>query len=100
MKSVTAFVLLICLFAVVVKGQAKVLKGRCLCADKGVNMVPPKMIEKVEIIPPSPSCENQEIVVTLKNSTERKCLNPESNFTKNYIVKAIKKQRSQQKLAI
>ncbi|XP_051964904.1 C-X-C motif chemokine 11-6-like [Xyrauchen texanus] len=96
MKTGTYIVLLISLFAVEVKGQAKAIKGRCLCADKGVNMVLPKMIEKVEIIPPSPSCENQEIVVTLKNGTERKCLNPESNFTKNYIMKAVK-QRSKQK---
>lgn len=43
-------------------GQARVPKGRCFCADKGVNMVPPKLIEKVEIIPPSPSCKTQEIV--------------------------------------
>nr|AXF84158.1 chemokine ligand 11 [Ctenopharyngodon idella] len=75
-----------------VGGQARAPKGRCFCADKGVNMVPPKLIEKVEIIPPSPSCENQEIVVTLKNGTEQKCLNPESKFTQKYIMTAFKKR--------
>ncbi|XP_016089942.1 C-X-C motif chemokine 10-like [Sinocyclocheilus grahami] len=92
MKIITAVVILGCLLVVEVEGQARVPKGRCFCADKGVNMVPPKLIEKVEIIPPSPSCKTQEIVVTLKNSTEQKCLNPESKFMQKYIMKAIEKR--------
>ncbi|RXN34135.1 C-X-C motif chemokine 11-like protein [Labeo rohita] len=73
-----------------VEGQNKFHKGRCLCADKGVDVVLPKNIEKFEIIPPSPSCGKQEIIVTLK-STERKCLNPESKFTQNFIKRALEK---------
>nr|XP_055056012.1 C-X-C motif chemokine 11-6-like [Misgurnus anguillicaudatus] len=91
MKIATVFVVLACLFAVEVEGQDRALKGRCRCAGKGVNMVLPKMIKKVEIIPSSSSCENMEIVVTLKGS-EQKCLNVESKFTKNYIMKALKKR--------
>ncbi|KTF76996.1 hypothetical protein cypCar_00026312 [Cyprinus carpio] len=102
MKIITAVVILGCLLVVEVKdngkmhfsppGQARVPKGRCFCADKGVNMVPRKLIEKIEIIPPSPSCKTQEIVVTLKNSTEQKCLNPESKFMQKYIMKAVEKR--------
>ncbi|KAK9974474.1 hypothetical protein ABG768_022567 [Culter alburnus] len=94
MKTIAAFVLLACLIAVGVKGQGKSSKGRCFCADKGANMVLVKNIEKVEIIPPSPSCRKHEIIVTLKNGAGRKCMNPESKFTQN-IIKALEK-RSQQ----
>ncbi|XP_067296187.1 C-X-C motif chemokine 11-6-like [Pseudorasbora parva] len=97
MTTFTAMVVLVCLLAVEVKSQARAPKGRCLCADQGVNRVPQKLIEKVEIIPPSASCENQEIVVTLKNVTEQKCLNPESKFTQKYIMKALKKRSLQKK---
>ncbi|CAM4539689.1 unnamed protein product [Leuciscus chuanchicus] len=98
MKTFTAMVVLGCLLAVEVKSQARAPKGRCFCADKGVNMVSPKLIEKVEITPPSPSCENQEIVVTLKNGMEQKCLNPESKFTQKYIMKALKKRSLQKEV--
>ncbi|KAI7812997.1 C-X-C motif chemokine 11-6-like [Triplophysa rosa] len=89
----TAFIVLACLCLVLeVKGQSGAPKGRCFCAGKGVNMVLPRKIEKVEIIPPSPSCEKQEIVVTVKNGSEQKCLNPESKFTQNYIRKLLEKR--------
>ncbi|XP_065123111.2 C-X-C motif chemokine 11-6-like [Paramisgurnus dabryanus] len=94
MKTVAALVFLACLMAVGVNGQDRSSKGRCFCADKGVNMVLVKNIEKVEIIPPSPSCAKQEIIVTLKNGAGLKCMNPESKFTKN-ILKSLEK-RSQQ----
>jgi len=43
-------------------GQDRSSKGRCFCGDKGANMVLVKNIEKVEIIPPSPSCHKREIM--------------------------------------
>ncbi|XP_043094474.1 C-X-C motif chemokine 11-6 [Puntigrus tetrazona] len=92
MKIITAMVILGCLLVVEVKGQARSPKSRCFCANQGVNMVSPKLIEKVEIIPQSPSCKTQEIVVTLINSMGKKCLNPESKFTQKYIMKAVKKR--------
>ncbi|XP_059405142.1 C-X-C motif chemokine 11-6-like [Carassius carassius] len=96
MKIITAVVILGCLLVVELEGQARFPKGRCFCADKGVNMVPSKLIEKVEIIPPSPSCKTQEIVVTLKNSRQ-KCLNPESKFIQKYIMKVVEKRSLQKK---
>ncbi|KAK2911802.1 hypothetical protein QQF64_027651 [Cirrhinus molitorella] len=96
MKTIAAFALLACLIAVGVKGQDRSSRGRCLCVDKGANMVLVKNIAKVEIIPPSPSCRRHEIIVTLKNGAGRKCMNPESKFTQNVIIKALER-RSQQK---
>ncbi|XP_073696758.1 C-X-C motif chemokine 11-6-like [Garra rufa] len=94
MKTAAVFVFLACLLATKVQGQNKFHKGRCFCADKGVDMVSPKNIEKFEIIPPSPSCGKHEIIVTLK-STERKCMNPESKFTQILIKRALEKMAQQ-----
>ncbi|KAL7839596.1 hypothetical protein SRHO_G00262540 [Serrasalmus rhombeus] len=90
MKTAAAFVFLVCLS--VVQGQARLSVKRCLCQGSGVNMVRLQRVEKVEVYPPGPSCENVEIIVTLKNSAGQKCLNPESSFAQNYIKRAIKKR--------
>uniref|UniRef100_A0A673LV52 C-X-C motif chemokine 11-like n=1 Tax=Sinocyclocheilus rhinocerous TaxID=307959 RepID=A0A673LV52_9TELE len=65
---------------------------RCLCRGAGLKIVRPKLIEKVEIHPISPTCGHLEVVVTLKNGAGRKCMNPESKFTQNVIIKAIEKR--------
>ncbi|KAL6465586.1 hypothetical protein MHYP_G00257190 [Metynnis hypsauchen] len=92
MKSAVAFVVLACLLMLHVQGQARPSTKRCLCQGSGVNMVRLQRVEKVEVYPPSPSCENVEIIVTLKNGAGQKCLNPESSFAQNYIKRAIKKR--------
>ncbi|XP_059397993.1 C-X-C motif chemokine 11-6 [Carassius carassius] len=94
MKTVAVLVFLVCLLATEVQGQNKFHKGRCFCADKGVDVVLLKNIEKFEIIPPSPSCGKQEIIVTLK-SAERKCMNPESKLTQNLIKRTLGKMARQ-----
>ncbi|KAJ8261323.1 hypothetical protein COCON_G00170460 [Conger conger] len=85
-----AFILLACLLLVDVRGMAISSRGRCLCMDAGVNFIKPKLIKKVEAMYPSPSCQNLEIIVTLKGSGEKKCLNPASRFAKNFIKDAQK----------
>ncbi|XP_056314195.1 C-X-C motif chemokine 11-6-like [Danio aesculapii] len=95
MKTLAAFLLLACLIAGEVNGQDRSSRARCFCVDKGLNMVLMKNLEKVEIFPPSPSCNKHEIVVTLKNGAGQKCLNPESKFTQNVVLKAIGKRMQQ-----
>ncbi|KAJ8404530.1 hypothetical protein AAFF_G00337970 [Aldrovandia affinis] len=87
-----AFILLVCLLSVDVKGMAITSKGRCNCMDAGVNFIKPKQIEKIEVYSPSLSCQKMEIIVTLKKSGEQRCLNPESWFAKNFIRKAAQKR--------
>ncbi|XP_072520799.1 C-X-C motif chemokine 11-6-like [Salminus brasiliensis] len=91
MKSAVAFVVVACLLLVYVQGQ-RTSVNRCLCQGPGRNTIHLKHVEKIEVYPPSPSCDNMEIIVTLKNGAGKKCLNPESNFAKNYIKRAIKKR--------
>ncbi|KAL6465576.1 hypothetical protein MHYP_G00257090 [Metynnis hypsauchen] len=95
MRSAAAFVVLACLLMVHVQGQARSGVKRCLCQGPGVNMVRLQRVEKIEIHPAGPSCENMEIIVTLKNGAGQKCLNPESNFAQNYIKKATQNRSDQ-----
>ncbi|KAG9354289.1 hypothetical protein JZ751_012413 [Albula glossodonta] len=90
MKS-AAVILLACLLFVDVKGMVISPRGRCQCMDAGVKFIPPKQIEKIEVYPPSSSCQHMEIIATLKDGGEQKCLNPETRFAKNFIKTAQKK---------
>ncbi|XP_041084447.1 C-X-C motif chemokine 11-1-like isoform X1 [Polyodon spathula] len=69
-------------------------RGRCLCLGDGVNFIQPRLIEKLDVIPASTTCGNLEIIVTLKDSEELRCLNPKSKFAQNFIKNA--KRRTQQ----
>ncbi|KAJ8286926.1 hypothetical protein GJAV_G00044980 [Gymnothorax javanicus] len=91
-----AFILLACLLLVEVKGRVISPRGRCLCLDTGVNFIKPKTIEKIEVLYPSASCQNLEIIATLKGNGEIMCLNPESRFAKNFIKDAQKKKGKQE----
>ncbi|KAL2091982.1 hypothetical protein ACEWY4_011780 [Coilia grayii] len=91
MKSAALIVLLAVLLFGDVTGQGG-SRGRCRCQDEGADFIPPKRIERLEVIPSSSSCDKVEIIVTLKNGNGQKCLNPESTFAKNYIQRAIKKR--------
>ncbi|XP_043096539.1 C-X-C motif chemokine 11-1 [Puntigrus tetrazona] len=96
MKTVAALFALVILAIVAVEGKPGIGIQRCLCLGAGLKMVRPKLIEKVEIHPVSPSCGHLEVVVTLKNGGGKRCLNTESLFTKNIIDMIEKKSRSAQ----
>ncbi|KAI5613107.1 C-X-C motif chemokine 11-6, partial [Silurus asotus] len=91
MKTAAVFVMFACLLILHVQGQAKTGVSRCLCQGPAANVVRIKNIDKIEFHPASASCENVEIIVTLKNGAGQRCLNPESDFI-NYIKKAVKKR--------
>ncbi|XP_062399251.1 C-X-C motif chemokine 11-6-like [Sardina pilchardus] len=94
MKTAALLALLVVLLFGDVRGQLD-SQGRCKCLDAGVKAVRPKSIERLEVLPPSASCPNLEIIVTLKGNGGQKCLNPNSNFSKNYVKRAIKKRNAE-----
>ncbi|XP_067264347.1 C-X-C motif chemokine 11-1-like [Chanodichthys erythropterus] len=98
MKTVAALLIFVSLAIAVIEGNIQPGFGlqKCLCRGAGAKMVKPKLIEKVEIHPVSPSCGHLEVVVTLKNGAGQRCLNPESLFTKNIIERIENKTRSAQ----
>ncbi|XP_036403607.1 C-X-C motif chemokine 10-like [Megalops cyprinoides] len=61
--------------------------SRCLCQrvhdSIGVNR---KLIQRLEIIPPSNYCENVEIIINMTNGNQR-CLNPTSEKIKQLLNK-------------
>ncbi|XP_023647482.1 C-X-C motif chemokine 11-1-like [Paramormyrops kingsleyae] len=99
MKS-PAVILIACVLLSHVEGMASPIPGdRCLCIDDGVNFIKPANIEKIEVYSPSFSCQKMEIIVTMKNGEEKKCLNPESKFAKNFIKNSQWKKRSLKRTA-
>ncbi|XP_066566741.1 C-X-C motif chemokine 11-1 [Amia ocellicauda] len=96
MKTAVLFVLAVLLFADV-KGVPFAGRNRCLCMGPGVTFIMPKRIQKVEVFPASPTCGLVEIVITLKESGEKRCLNPDSKFARS--IKNSLEHRSSQKRA-
>ncbi|XP_060764072.1 C-X-C motif chemokine 11-6-like [Neoarius graeffei] len=95
MKSAAVFLVFACLLIVHVQGQAKISVSRCLCQGPAANAVRLQRIAKIEVYPASASCENVEIIVTLKNGAGKKCLNPKSKFTEKYIKTALEKRSAE-----
>ncbi|KAF4074364.1 hypothetical protein AMELA_G00238570 [Ameiurus melas] len=81
MKAATLTVLPLIIFAltaVLCEGWGGGKAVRCLCQKKTVEKVKPALVEKFEIFPPSASCSNTEIILTLKQGM-KVCLDPEGN---------------------
>ncbi|XP_053336966.1 C-X-C motif chemokine 11-6-like [Clarias gariepinus] len=97
MNSAAVFLVFACLLTVHVEGQAKPSVRRCLCQVHMMEKVRLQRIDKIEVYPPSASCEKSEILVVLKNRADKICLNPESNFVKKNIMKVIEKRNKIQK---
>ncbi|XP_066566743.1 C-X-C motif chemokine 11-6 [Amia ocellicauda] len=93
MKTAAVVVLAVLLVADI-EGMPSMNKLRCRCADAGVDFIPPRQIEKLEMFPTTSTCERVEIVITLKDNAGKKCLNPTSNFAKNFVKRALKLQKA------
>ncbi|KAM5339244.1 growth-regulated protein homolog alpha-like [Glossophaga mutica] len=63
------------------------LRCQCLQTLQGIH---PKHIQSVRVTPPGASCDQTEVVATLKNGKEV-CLNPEAPFVKKMIEKMLNK---------
>ncbi|XP_062874030.1 C-X-C motif chemokine 11-6-like [Trichomycterus rosablanca] len=95
MKSAAAFAVVMCVLIVHVQGQARTSTQRCLCQGSGLNHIRLQNVDKIEVYPASASCKKVEIIVTLKNSTGQKCLNPETKMAQNLIKRSIEKRSAQ-----
>ncbi|KAM5339362.1 growth-regulated alpha protein [Glossophaga mutica] len=73
-------------------GAPVVNELRCQCLQTRPR-IHPKQIQSVKVIPPGASCDQTEVVATLKNGQEV-CLNPEAPFVKKIIEKMLNKGSS------
>ncbi|XP_053511658.1 growth-regulated protein homolog gamma-like [Artibeus jamaicensis] len=66
---------------------ANELRCQCLQTLQGIH---PKHIQSVKVTAPGASCDQTEVVATLKNGQDV-CLNPEAPFVKKMIEKMLNK---------
>ncbi|XP_029440950.1 C-X-C motif chemokine 10-like [Rhinatrema bivittatum] len=81
--------LLLCsllLIAAGIQGLSIAGKGRCLCTGTGSNFVRLIHIKKIEVYPQSSFCEHKEVIATMKQSGEKRCLNPNSEWVKRLLI--------------
>ncbi|XP_036919365.1 growth-regulated protein homolog gamma-like [Sturnira hondurensis] len=62
---------------------------RCQCLQT-LQRIHPKLIQSVKVIPPGASCDQTEVIATLKNG-EKACLNPEAPRVKQMLEKMLNK---------
>ncbi|XP_043915639.1 C-X-C motif chemokine 11-1-like [Protopterus annectens] len=91
-RTTTAVFLALVFAAGIVQGLLTEMTGRCLCKQSGLSFVQRKLIEKMEVYPISQSCDHIEVIVTMKNSGKKICLNHQSKWVQK-IINAIDKQR-------
>ncbi|XP_030048362.1 C-X-C motif chemokine 11-1 [Microcaecilia unicolor] len=82
---------LLLLFTIEIQGSPVAGRGRCLCKETGSNFVRRIYIEKLEVYPQSASCEHREVIVTIKQSGEKRCLNPNSEWVRRILTSFTKK---------
>ncbi|XP_019389802.1 PREDICTED: C-X-C motif chemokine 10-like [Crocodylus porosus] len=73
-----------------IQGAPNAGRGRCLCTAKGSDFLPAKSLAKLEVFPKSSSCERLEIIATLKDSKQQRCLNPDSKWVQKTVKNLIK----------
>ncbi|XP_053466395.1 C-X-C motif chemokine 11-1 [Ictalurus furcatus] len=81
MKAATLTVLPLIVFAltaILCEGWGEGKAERCFCQKKALEKVRPALVKKFEIFPPSASCSNTEIILSLKQGM-KVCLDPEGN---------------------
>uniref|UniRef100_A0A8C2HD64 Chemokine (C-X-C motif) ligand 8a n=1 Tax=Cyprinus carpio TaxID=7962 RepID=A0A8C2HD64_CYPCA len=74
-------------------GEGMSLRGlgvdpRCRCIETESQRIG-KLIESVELFPPSPHCKDTEIIATMKVSRKEICLDPTAPWVKKVIEKII-----------
>ncbi|XP_012860269.1 C-X-C motif chemokine 9 [Echinops telfairi] len=97
MKKCGVLLLLGIIFLVLVgvQGILMGLRGRCSCIETSHKKIPLRSLKYLKQFAPSVSCENTEIIATLKNGHQT-CLNPDLAHVKK-LVKNWEKQVSQKK---
>ncbi|XP_007667370.1 C-X-C motif chemokine 10 isoform X1 [Ornithorhynchus anatinus] len=68
--------------------------GRCRCLENSSKFIHPNALAKLEFLPKSSSCSNNEVIATLKKSKEEICLNPDSRNVKKLLDTILKKNQS------
>ncbi|XP_048220614.1 C-X-C motif chemokine 9 [Perognathus longimembris pacificus] len=85
----------ILLLLIAAQGNPIIRTPRCTCIGSRQERINPKSLKDLKQFAPSPSCEETEIIATLRNG-EQTCLDPKSASVKK-LLKNWEKQISQKK---
>ncbi|KAM4709329.1 interleukin-8-like [Discoglossus pictus] len=85
-KNILTFLAVCLTCAVMTEGMslARVTELRCLCVKTHSSFIHPKHFQTVQLFPKGASCENVEVIVTLKTGSEV-CLEPTAPWVQKII---------------
>ncbi|XP_055055853.2 C-X-C motif chemokine 10 [Misgurnus anguillicaudatus] len=67
--------------------------NKCRCLTTTTSIVPPRLFQRIEILPQGAHCRKTEIVITKKdNSTV--CVNPEAKWINNVLSRVMRSKRN------
>ncbi|XP_055061753.1 interleukin-8 [Misgurnus anguillicaudatus] len=79
---------IIVLVAFLAIGEGLGVDDRCRCINTESRRMG-KLIEKIELFPPSSHCKDPEIIATLKETKQEICLDPAAPWVKKIIERII-----------
>ncbi|XP_062377070.1 interleukin-8 isoform X1 [Sardina pilchardus] len=68
------------------------VEPRCRCIETESRRIG-KLIESVELFPPTPHCEDTEIIATLKGTAQEICLDTKAPWVKKVIQKILSNRK-------
>ncbi|KAJ8015296.1 hypothetical protein DPEC_G00024660 [Dallia pectoralis] len=82
--NMTIRILLLLAITVCITVAQRPISQRCICRKVRVKNFGLKSVEDVQIVPPSPTCDRMEIIVSLKNGM-RYCLDPKIKIVQSLL---------------
>ncbi|XP_077087443.1 alveolar macrophage chemotactic factor [Siphateles boraxobius] len=73
--------------------------NKCQCLATTSAVIPPRLFQKIEILPAGAHCRKIEILITKKDN-KTVCINPEARWIKNIISKVMRSKRAVKKTSV
>ncbi|XP_018970307.1 C-X-C motif chemokine 13-like [Cyprinus carpio] len=77
------------LFALPMDGVAT--NRNCQCVTTSSSIIPTRLFQRIEILPPGAHCRKTEILITKKDN-KTVCINPEAQWIKKILTKVMSKR--------
>ncbi|KAK7164821.1 hypothetical protein R3I94_003267 [Phoxinus phoxinus] len=73
--------------------------NKCQCLATTSAVIPPRLFQKIEILPPGAHCRKIEILITKKDN-KTVCINPEARWINSFISKVMRSRRAVKETAV
>ncbi|XP_067261808.1 interleukin-8 [Chanodichthys erythropterus] len=71
----------------------------CQCLTTSSSVIPPRLFQRIEILPPGAHCRKTEILITKKDN-KTVCINPDARWINNFISKVMRSKRAVKETAV